>query len=97
MTPSEWDDLLDLWADDALPETLAARVEGRQVADTDFAREAALLRRTVARLRNAPPAPPDPWLTERVLSRLLREHDDDALRRDAVPPDYSPVLDILTA
>lgn len=94
MTPSEWDDLLDLWADDALPETLASRVEGRQRADTNFAREAALLRRTVARLKNAPAARPDPWLAERVLGRLLREHD--AAQSPAPAPDFSPVLDILT-
>lgn len=70
MTPEERDELIDLYADDALPSALRARLE----TDPAAVREADTLRAAVQRLRDASAERPDDWFAERALDRLLREH-----------------------
>jgi len=70
MTPDERDELIDLYADDALPSALRARLE----TDPAAVREAEELRAISQRLRDAPAERPDNWFAERALDRLLREH-----------------------
>ncbi len=70
MTPDERDELIDLYADDALPQALQARLE----TDPAAVREAEELRAVSQRLRDAPAERPDDWFAERALDRLLREH-----------------------
>ncbi len=70
MTPDERDELIDLYADDALPLALQARLE----TDPAAVREAEALRAISQRLRDAPAERPDDWFAERALDRLLREH-----------------------
>jgi anti-sigma factor RsiW len=74
MTQDERDELIDLYIDDALPESLRARVEDFLAAHPDAAATVATLRATVARLQAAPSERPDGWFVERALDRLLREH-----------------------
>ena len=70
MTPEERDELIDLYADDALPQAWQTRLE----ADPGAVREAEELRAISQRLRDAPAERPDDWFAERALDRLLREH-----------------------
>ena len=81
MTPDEQKELeqrelIDLYADDALPEALRAGVEAYLERRPDAAREADALRILAARLRAAPAERPDAWFAERALDRLLREHSE---------------------
>lgn len=73
MTPEERNELIDLYADDALPQALQARLE----TDPAAVREAEALRAISQRLRDAPADRPDDWFAERALDRLLREHAQD--------------------
>ena len=70
MTPEERDELIDLYADDALPLALQTRLE----TDPAAVHEAEALRAVSQRLRDAPAERPDDWFAERALDRLLREH-----------------------
>ncbi len=74
MTQAERDELIDLYVDDALPETLRATVESHLAAHPEAAVDAATLQATVSRLQSAPSDRPDTWFVERALDRLLREH-----------------------
>lgn len=74
MTEDERDELIDLYVDDALPESLRARVEEYLDGHPDAAADVAALRATAARLQAAPSDRPDAWFIERALDRLLREH-----------------------
>lgn len=74
MTPEEWAELIDLYADDELPNALRARVEAHLTAHPDAAQDAASLRATLIRLQTAPAERLDAWFTERLLASLLREH-----------------------
>ncbi len=74
MTEEEQDELIDLYVDDALPESLRARVEEYLDGHPAEAAAAAALRATVARLQAVPPERPDEWFVERALDRLLRDH-----------------------
>ncbi len=76
MTQDERDELIDLYVDDALPESLRARVEGYLASHPDAAATVAALRATAARLQAAPTDRPDAWFVERALDRLLREHSE---------------------
>ncbi len=76
MTEDERDEMIDLYVDDALPESLRARVEEHLNAHPEEAADAAALRATVARLQAAPAERPDEWFVERALDRLLREHSE---------------------
>ena len=74
MTDDERDEWIDLYIDDALPESLRAGIEEYLAAHPDAAAEVTALRATVARLQAAPRERPDDWFVERALDRLLREH-----------------------
>jgi len=74
VTQAERDELVDLYVDDALPETLRAAVEAHLAAYPGAAANAVTLRATISRLKSAPSDRPDAWFTERTLDRLLREH-----------------------
>ena len=74
MTEDERDELIDLYIDDALPESLRARVENHLEEHPEEAAAVAALRATVARLQSAPAERPDGWFVERSLDRLLHEH-----------------------
>lgn len=74
MTQAERDELIDLYADDALPETLRATVEAHLASHPEAAADAVTLQATIGRLKSAPSDRPDTWFTERALDRLLREH-----------------------
>ena len=74
MTEDERDELIDLYIDDALPESLRARVEDYLAAHPDAAKTAAALRVTASRLKAASTDRPDAWFVERALDRLLHEH-----------------------
>ena len=76
MTEDERDELIDLYVDDALPESLRARVEEYLSRHPAEAAAVAALRRTVACLQAVPTERPDEWFVERVLDRLLREHSE---------------------
>ena len=76
MTEDERDEMIDLYVDDALPESLRARVEEHLNAHPEEAADVAALRATVARLQAAPAERPDEWFVERALDRLLREHSE---------------------
>ncbi len=73
MTSEERDELIDLYADDALPQALQTRLE----TDPAAVREAEELRAISQRLRDTPAERPDDWFAERALDRLLREHAQD--------------------
>ena len=73
MTPDERDELIDLYADDALPQALQTRLE----TDPAAVCEAEALRAVSLRLKDAPAERPDAWFAERALDRLLREHAQD--------------------
>ncbi len=75
MSENEMAELMDLYVADALPDALRARVDSYLAARPDAARDAETLRAALAQLRDAPPARPDSWFTERLLGTLLREHD----------------------
>lgn len=74
MTEDELADLFDLYTDDALPESLRAKVEDYFAAHPEAAAETAALRAVVQRLQTAPVDRPDAWFVERALDRLLQEH-----------------------
>ncbi len=74
MTEDERDELIDLYIDDALPESLRARVEGHLERHPEEAAGVAALRAAVTRLQSAPAERPDGWFVERALDRLLHEH-----------------------
>ena len=74
MTQAERDELIDLYVDDALPETLRMVMEAHLADHPVSAAEATTLQATVSRLKTAPSDRPDAWFTERALDRLLREH-----------------------
>ena len=74
MTPAEQDELIDLYVDDALPETLRTTVETYLAGHPEAAADAAALQAAVSRLKTAPSDRPDAWFAERALNRLLREH-----------------------
>ncbi len=74
MTHAERDELINLYADDALPEALRATVEAHLATHPEAAADAATLQTTIRRLKSAPSDRPDTWFTERALDRLLREH-----------------------
>lgn len=76
MTEDERDELIELYVDDALPESLRARVEDYVAGHPDAAETVAALRATAARLQAAPTDRPDAWFVERALDRLLREHTE---------------------
>ena len=76
MTEDERDELIDLYVDDALPESLRARVEEYLNGHPAEAAAVAALRETVARLQAVPTERPDDWFVERALDRLLREHSE---------------------
>jgi len=76
MTEDEQDEWIDLYVDDALPESLRARVEEYLDGHPDAAATVASLRATAARLQAAPTDRPDGWFVERALDRLLREHTE---------------------
>ena len=74
--PSAMDELIGLWADGTLPDTLCSAVEALLAADPTLSADAQSLRRTRQRLTQAAGASrPDDWFVERSLRRLLREHD----------------------
>ncbi len=74
MTEAERDELIDLYVDDALPESLQAKVDDYLAAHPQAAAEAAALRSAMQRLQAAPRDRPDAWFVERALDRLLQEH-----------------------
>ena len=74
MTEDERAELLDLYVDDALPETLQRHAEVYLAAHPDAAADVASLKATVARLQAVPAERPDNWFVERTLDRLLQEH-----------------------
>ncbi len=74
MTQAERDELLDLYADDALPESLRGSIEVYLANHPEAAAEAAALQAAIRRLKSAPGERPDAWFAERALDRLLREH-----------------------
>ena len=74
MTQDELAELLDLYIDDTLPESLRSTVEAHLAANSEAARDAASLQATVLRLQSAPRERPDAWFVERALDRLLQEH-----------------------
>ena len=74
MTEDELADLLDLYIDNALPESLRATVETYLAAHPQRAAETAALQATVQKLQTAPRDRPDAWFVERALDRLLQEH-----------------------
>jgi anti-sigma factor RsiW len=74
MTQAERDELIDLYADNALPEALRATVEAHLAAHREAAADAATLQAAISRLKAAPSDRPDTWFVERALDRLLREH-----------------------
>jgi anti-sigma factor RsiW len=76
MTEDERDEMIDLYVDDALPESLRARVEEYLDGNPDAAAAVVSLRATVARLQATPTNRPDAWFVERALDRLLREHGE---------------------
>lgn len=67
-------ELIGLSVGDELPQMLRAQVEEYLASHPEAARDAAMLRATVARLKAAPAERPDPWFVERLLDALLREH-----------------------
>ena len=76
MTEDERNELIDLYIDGALPESLRARVEEHLRGHPEEAAAVAALRKTVARLQSVPGERPDEWFVERALDRLLREHSE---------------------
>lgn len=74
MTQDELAELIDLYVDDALPESLRARVADYLEGHPEEATRVAALRATVTRLQSAPAERPDGWFVERALNRLLHEH-----------------------
>lgn len=74
MTGEQNTELLDLYLDDELPETLRAHVEAYLAAHPEASQDVHSLRETNARLRAAPAERPDAWFVERTLDGLLREH-----------------------
>ncbi len=74
LTEAERDELINLYVDDALPETLRAGVEAYLAAHPEAAADAASLLAAVKRLQAATGDKPDAWFAERTLDRLLREH-----------------------
>lgn len=78
MTEDEWQDLTDLYLDDALPSALRVLVEARMTGDPEIAHEVNSLRATHAKLQGAPSNRPDQWFVEHALDRLLRDHNDAA-------------------
>ena len=76
MTEDERDELIDLYVDGALPESLRAWVKDYLEGHPDEAATVAALRATKARLQAAPSDRPSAWFMERALDRLLREHTE---------------------
>lgn len=76
MTNPEWQELIELYVDDALPEALRERIDARLSSDPAAAHDAATLRDAAARLHQAPAEMPASWFVERALCGLLREHAD---------------------
>ena len=74
MTEAERDELIDLYVDDALPETLRAGVEAHLAAHPEAAADVASLSAAIKSLQTATGDKPDAWFAERTLDRLLREH-----------------------
>lgn len=74
MTDDEQTDLIDLYIDDALPESLRAHVEAFLAAHPESAQDAASLQATVAQIKATSVPRPDDWFVERALDSLLREH-----------------------
>ena len=93
MTEDERDELIDLYVDDALPESLRARVEEHLSGHPEEAAAAAILRAAVGRLQAAPTERPDEWFVERALDRLLREHSE--AQPTIQPGDYSNLYSVL--
>ncbi len=74
MTHAERDELIDLYADDALPEALRESVEAYLAAHPKAAADTMTLSVAIRCLQAAPSDRPDAWFVERALDRLLREH-----------------------
>jgi len=74
MSEEQWQELVDLYVSDRLPEALRAGVESRLAADPVAAEDVRTLSATVQSLRDQPLERPDPWFVERVLGGLMREH-----------------------
>ena len=74
MTPDERDELIDLYADDALPQALQTRLETDPAAVCEAEANCGPVS---LRLKDAPAERPDAWFAERALDRLLREHAQD--------------------
>ena len=90
MTHAEHEALIDLYADDALPEALRAAAETHLAAYPQAAADAATLRATISRLKTAPQERPDAWFAERALDRLLREHT--AAQESPLAPNNEGIL-----
>src|SRR6185312_9904422 len=71
-TDDELADLIGLYVDDALTESLRIYVEERAAADPAIAREITTLCAARDQIRGAAQPTPDPWFTERALESLLR-------------------------
>ncbi len=84
MTRPEWEELVALYVDDALPEALQGRVEAHLALDPKAAQDAAALRQAASRLRQRPQELPAAWFVERALDGLLREHADATITTDTV-------------
>jgi hypothetical protein len=91
MDQDELQELIGLWAEGTLPESLLARTEAEIAKDPNAASDAASLRDTLGKLRSTSDERPDDWFVERALSRLLREHDDAQDER-ATAPTNSPEM-----
>ena len=76
MTQAERDELMDLYAEDALPEVLRGSVEDYLASYPEAAADMATLQAAVSRLKSVPSDRPDAWFAERALDRLLREHEE---------------------
>lgn len=75
MNDEEMTDLIGLYVDNELPESLKQLIETRMESDPVLAAEVASLRDTVSALQSVPRAHPDNWFVERSLNGLLRENE----------------------
>ncbi len=74
MTPDTLSDLMDLYMDDELPESLRAHVELFLAAHPDAAQDVVRLKAAIHQLKAAAAERPDDWFIDRLLGTLLREH-----------------------
>lgn len=92
MDQDELQELIGLWAEGTLPESLRVRAETEMAKSAEATGDATSLRDTLGKLHSVPGERPDDWFVERALTRLLREHDDAQDERPKAPTNAQGML-----